>query len=143
LKTPKLIPISVHRDERGELRYCNEFDLSSAKRFYSISFAKEEEVRAWQAHKIETKAIIPITGITKIVLVKIDNFETGDSNHICEFQLDASNPNVLLVPGGYANGLQAKSENSSILIFSNLSLDEAKDDDFRFDKSCFYNWKLK
>lgn len=137
---PSLILISVHKDERGELRYCNELDLSSAKRFYSISFSAKEQIRAWQAHKIETKAIIPISGITKIVLVEINDFDTGVGGEIFEFTLDASTPSVLLIPGGYANGLQSKSEDSSLMIFSNLSLEEAKKDDFRFEKDNFHKW---
>lgn len=137
---PALIPISIHKEERGELRYCNEFDLSSAKRFYSITFAEKGQVRAWQAHKVETKAIIPISGISKIVLVEITDFDKGIAGQIFEFVLDSTEPHVLLVPGGFANGLQSKSVDSSLMIFSNLSLDEAKNDDFRFEKHKFYSW---
>ena len=137
---PSLIPISVHKDERGELRYCNEFDLSSAKRFYSILFAEEDQVRAWQAHQVETKAIIPISGKAKIVLVEITDFDKGEKGQTFEFTLDASSPAVLLVPGGYANGLQSKSLDTSLMIFSNLSLEEARNDDFRFEKDLFYIW---
>ncbi|REG77477.1 WxcM-like domain-containing protein [Algoriphagus antarcticus] len=137
---PTLIPISIHKDERGELRYCNEFDLSSVKRFYSIFFSEQDQIRAWQAHKVETKAIIPISGIAKIVLVEITDFDKGLAGQTFEFILDAGSPDVLLVPGGYANGLQSKSTDSSLMIFSNLSLDEAKNDDFRFEKGKFYNW---
>ncbi|MEB2781262.1 WxcM-like domain-containing protein [Algoriphagus sp. C2-6-M1] len=140
MNRPNLIPISVHKDDRGELRYCNEFDLSSVKRFYSISFGEKDQIRAWQAHKVETKAIMPISGISKIVLVEINDFDKGLVGQIFEFILDASYPIVLLVPGGYANGLQAKSADSSLMIFSNLSLDEAKTDDFRFEKNKFYHW---
>src|SRR5690606_29874661 len=135
-----LIPISIHNDERGELRYCNEYDLTSAKRFYSIAFSEEDQVRAWQAHKIETKAIMPLSGITKIVLVEIKNFDKGIAGKTLEFELDSTAPAVLLVPGGYANGLQSKSKDSSIMVFSNLSLDDAKTDDYRFRSDAFYNW---
>ncbi|MEB2778404.1 WxcM-like domain-containing protein [Algoriphagus sp. D3-2-R+10] len=137
---PTLIPISVHSDERGELRYCNEFDLSTAKRFYAITFGEKDQVRAWQAHKIETKAIMPISGISKIVLVELSDFDKGIAEEIVEYTLDASYPTILLVPEGYANGLQSKSSDSSLMIFSNLSLEEAKDDDFRFEKEWFYIW---
>ena len=137
---PTFIPISVHKDERGELRYCNEFDLSSAKRFYSIFFNGNEQIRAWQAHKIETKAILPIGGVTKVVLVEILDFDSAAAGSTFEFTLDVKSPGVLLVPAGYANGLQSKSSDSSLMIFSNLSLNEAKDDDFRFDKNMFWQW---
>ena len=140
MTNPTLIPISVHKDERGELRYCNEFDLSSAKRFYSIKFGQVNQVRAWQAHKVETKAILPLAGVTKIVLVKLDDFDTGIAGDIYEFILDSNSPNVLLVPGGYANGLQSKTLDSALMIFSNLSLTDAKNDDFRFGKDDFYKW---
>lgn len=137
---PTLIPISIHSDARGEMRYCNEFDLSTVKRFYSIAFAEKDRVRAWQAHKIETKAIMPISGISKVVLVQLMDFDLGIGGEIFEFTLDASSPSILLIPGGYANGLQSKSVDSSLMIFSNLSLDEAKNDDFRFEENDFYSW---
>ncbi|PZX50258.1 dTDP-4-dehydrorhamnose 3,5-epimerase [Algoriphagus ratkowskyi] len=73
-------------------------------------------------------------------MVGITDFDTGLKGETFEFVLDASLPTVLLVPGGYANGLQAKSINSSLMIFSNLKLDEAKNDDYRFEKDLFYNW---
>lgn len=137
---PTLFPISIHRDDRGELRYCNEFNLSSAKRFYSIRFGQIEQIRAWQAHKVETKAILPIAGITKIVLVELFDFDNGITGSTYEFVLDSNSPAVLLVPSGYANGLQAKSMDSELMIFSNFSLNEAKNDDFRFDRDMFYSW---
>lgn len=137
---PTLIPISIHSDERGELRYCNEFDLSTAKRFYSISFVEKNQVRAWQAHKIENKAMMPIRGISKIVLVKLSDFAKGIAEDTFEYTLNASYPTILFVPEGYANGLQSKSPDSSLMIFSNLSIEEAKNDDFRFEASRFYTW---
>lgn len=137
---PLLIPISIHKDERGELRYCNEFDLTSSKRFYSIAFSGSEQIRAWQAHKIEMKSIFPIQGITKVVLVRIDDLDNGIAGEIYEFTLDSKSPEVLLVPGGYANGLQSKSEDSALMIFSSLNLEEAKNDDYRFEKDRFYTW---
>ena len=137
---PTLFPISIHKDERGELRYCNEFDLTSSKRFYSIAFSGSEQIRAWQAHKIEYTSIIPIQGITKVVLVRIEDFDNGIAGAVYEFTLDSKSPEVLVVPGGFANGLQSKSEDSALMIFSSLNLEEAKSDDYRFEKDKFYTW---
>ncbi|MBN3518833.1 WxcM-like domain-containing protein [Algoriphagus lutimaris] len=140
MNKPTLIPVSIYKDERGELRYCNEFDLSNSKRFYSISFGVKDQIRAWQGHKIETKSIIPIRGITKIVLVKVEDFENAHPGDIYEFILDSDAPNILIVPGGYANGFQSKSKDSSIMIFSDSSLEDSKNDDYRFDKDEFFKW---
>jgi dTDP-4-dehydrorhamnose 3,5-epimerase len=138
---PLIIPISIHKDERGELRYCNEFDLSSFKRFYSIGFGASDQIRAWQAHKIEMKSIIPIQGITKVVLVRIADFDNRIASEVYEFTLDSKIPEVLLVPRGYANGFQSKTVDASMMIFSNLSVEKSKNDDFRFEKDEFYNWR--
>lgn len=89
---------------------------------------------------METKAILPIAGITKIVLVELFDFDNGITGSTYEFVLDSNSPAVLLVPSGYANGLQAKSMDSELMIFSNFSLNEAKNDDFRFDRDMFYSW---
>ncbi|MBN3582421.1 WxcM-like domain-containing protein [Algoriphagus aestuarii] len=140
MNKPKLIPVSIHKDERGELRYCNEFSLNDSKRFYSISFKRKDQIRAWQGHKIETKSIFPIQGITKIVLVKVEDFENAKPSEIYEFILDSNSPYILIVPGGYANGFQSKSKDSTIMIFSDSSLDDSKNDDYRFDKNEFYKW---
>ena len=58
------------------------------------------------------------------------------------FILDSKNTEILQIPSGYANGFKALEENSELLVFSNLSLEEAKNDQFRFDMNLWMDWNL-
>ena len=55
------------------------------------------------------------------------------------FELNAKKPQVLYIPGGYANGFKAISENSKLMVFSNLDLETSKRDDFRFETHKWIN----
>lgn len=137
---PQISTVNIHQDERGEIRFCNEFDLLPFQRFYCISSGKENQIRAWQGHKRERKVFLPLSGKTKIVLVEITDFSTQKVGKITEYMLDFERPELLVVPGGYANGIQFMSHESSIMVFSDLSLQDSKEDDFRFNKDLFYHW---
>ena len=83
-----------------------------------------------------------MNGAFAIRLVKIDDWENPDPKpEIESFKLTASKSEVLLIPGGYANGLKATQENSQLLIFSEFSADEAKGDEQRFDAQKWINWE--
>ncbi|MCG9881030.1 MAG: hypothetical protein MH472_10575, partial [Bacteroidia bacterium] len=49
-----LIEGNIHQDERGGVRFVNDFDMSDVVRMYCIE-PKVGVVRAWQGHKIERK----------------------------------------------------------------------------------------
>ncbi len=53
LSNPKILKGGVFTDERGELLYNNEFDLSMIKRMYTIKHPDKSIVRAWQGHQQE------------------------------------------------------------------------------------------
>ena len=46
-KEIKLIDAEISIDDRGELMFCNNFDMSKIKRFYHISNFSTPFVRAW------------------------------------------------------------------------------------------------
>lgn len=141
MKTPKIINGGFHSDERGSISFVNEFDFSEVKRFYNICHPTTEVIRAWQGHKEESKWFYVNSGSFKIVLVKIDDWGLGtNANMPVEFHLDFSEPQILFIPGGYVNGFQATSPNSKLMVFSNFTIEESKNDDFRFDKSLWYKW---
>jgi hypothetical protein len=50
-----LIRGDVHQDQRGVLRFFNDFDMSLVKRFYISENADSSIVRAWQGHQKEQK----------------------------------------------------------------------------------------
>lgn len=136
----KIISISTFKDQRRTISFCNDFDFSPFKRFYTISTGKENQIRAWQGDKKERKVFLPLSGKTKVVLVEITDFSTKKAGKVSEYMLDFERPELLIIPGGFANGIQFISPNSSVMAFSDLSLQDSKEDDFRFNKDLFYQW---
>lgn len=128
-------------DERGEIQFVNDFDMSEIKRFYTIFHPNTSIVRAWQGHKIETRWFYCTEGSFDIRIVKIDNWEFPSDNLIPErLILSSRNPSILKIEKGYVNGIKALSENSKLISFSNFKLGENSDDEVRFDKNKWTNW---
>jgi len=57
-----------------------------------------------------------------------------------EFILKSGINPVLHIPGGYANGFKALEAHSKLMVFSDFSIADAGKDDFRFDKTLWYDW---
>ena len=130
-----------HQDERGILSFWNDFNMINIKRMYTIYHHSTLTIRAWQGHKHEEKWFYVVSGSFKIVLVKPDDWVNPSPVLLPEIHhLESSENCVLHVLGGNASGFKAESENSKMIIFSNLTLEESKLDDFRFDSSLWYNW---
>lgn len=136
-----LIHGGLHEDNRGKLLFFNKVDMSQIKRMYQIEPANEEVIRAWQGHKVERKWFYCLQGGFIINLVKIPNFEFPDVHlNVVHNRITDSSPDILLVEGGYASGIKATAPNSKLLVFSNLSTEASKNDDYRFDVGF---WKAK
>lgn len=120
-------------DERGKLNFFNSFSMKEILRFYEIAPASTDIIRAWQGHQREKKWFYCHTGEFIVNLIKISNFENPKSNLKAErFQINAANPKVLEVPGGYASGFRASQKGSKLMVFSNFTLSESQEDDFRY-----------
>ena len=140
---PVIIQGDVFVDNRGMLQFVNEFIMNDIKRFYIIH-SNKGIVRAWQAHRKEKKYFFVIKGQWEIDLVKIEHWDAPKKNDkIMKYDLNQNKSQILSVPGGYANGLLAKEENSILLVFSNLGLEESNNDLVRFDKDLWVNWSDK
>jgi dTDP-4-dehydrorhamnose 3,5-epimerase len=137
---PVLIEGGQFSDERGSLRFVNSLDFKDVKRFYIIEQPKNV-VRAWQGHKIEIKYFYAISGSFLICGVKINDWENPSLDlKVHEYHVSEEKSQILMIPGGYANGFKALEDNSKLLGFSNFSLEESKQDDYRFDKNMWKNW---
>lgn len=142
-KVPNIIVGGKHADSRGKLFFFNDFEMKSVKRFYIIEHTDTKTVRAWQGHKIEQKWFYIIGGSFKIVLVQPDNWVELSSNlETQNFVLKSDSNEILHVPGGFANGFKALEPNSKMMVFSNLTVEESADDDFRFDQNKWYDWEI-
>ena len=121
-------------DPRGTLHFINDFHFEGIKRFYTITHQDISVIRAWQSHKIETKHFFVSKGKFLICWVEIDNWDNPSKNLIIHKKiLSADEPLILIVPPGTANGFKALEVDSTLVVFSDLSLEESGVDMFRFD----------
>ncbi|MEN8123069.1 MAG: WxcM-like domain-containing protein [Bacteroidota bacterium] len=138
---PEIITGGIHSDERGELLYNNDFDLTTIKRMYIIKHPDKNVVRAWQGHQQEHKFFKCIRGSFVVAWKKIDDFNNPTDNHKADYTvLTESENNLLSVPPGYANGIKALEANAELMVFSDFKLGESLDDKIRFDKNLWLDW---
>ena len=140
----KIIIGNQHTDHRGTLSFINDFDMAPIKRMYIIKHPDTAIVRAWQGHKIELKYFKCIKGRFIVGVVAIDDWNTPAKNLSPEvFVLDASKTEILYIPNGYANGFKALDNNAQLLVFSNMDLEAAKNDQYKFDENLWMDWTIK
>ncbi len=136
MNTPKIISGGIHKDDRGKISFVNDFDFQGIKRFYCLSDSTIHLKRAWQGHKIEEKYFFVTKGSFVIDAVKINDWINPSKNLVPQqFLLNDKKSEILFLPAGYANGITALEVNSSLIIYSNLKLEESIKDTFRFDAS--------
>ena len=136
--------INKYSDERGVLVFANQFNTASFQRCYHITHYNSDVVRAWQGHKKEKKAFWVTKGSFLFQWIAIDRFESANKNLIVsKIKLSFETPKILTLPGGFANGFQALEKNSSLMVFSSMTIEKAKEDDYRWEKNYFIksNWK--
>jgi dTDP-4-dehydrorhamnose 3,5-epimerase-like enzyme len=144
MNLPLLIEGGLAVDDRGELRFVNDFDFSNIKRFYHISNHRQGFVRAWHAHKKESKYAFCILGAVILGIVPIDNWDQPNKSILPQrFVLSENKPAILYIPAGYANGFMSLTADSSLIMFSTSTLDESKNDDFRYDAHYWDIWQVE
>jgi len=129
----QLIKGNTHKDQRGFVRFVNDFHFECVKRFYCITHQETSTIRAWQGHKLETKYFYVTNGSFQINLIKIDNWRNPSKclqslNHT----LYDSVSEILIIPPGHVNGFRALEADSTMVIFSDMLIEDSKRDDFRF-----------
>jgi dTDP-4-dehydrorhamnose 3,5-epimerase len=141
IEKPIIIKGGTFTDDRGSMRFVNDFTFPDVKRFYFIKHHETNVIRAWQGHQFEKKYFYPITGSFIIAWVKIDDFENPSENLIPEYHLlSANNSELLSVPKGYANGLKALEPNSELMIFSDLDVEESINEKIRYPADKWLDW---
>lgn len=141
IEKPQVIKGGFFEDERGSMRFVNEFSFGDVKRFYFIKHPNTTFVRAWQGHQFEKKYFYPIKGKFVVAWVKIDDFKNPSDNLVPEYHiLSEQNSELLSIPKGYANGLKALEPNSEIMIFSDMKLEQSVEEKIRFDADKWLDW---
>ena len=126
---PTLISGGNHKDERGILNFNNDFDMSLVKRMYLIENVDTLFKRRWQGHKIEQRWFSATTGKFKIEIIKIDDWENPSKKlEKINFEISSENAEVLHIPAGYINSIQAMIKSSKLLVMADYKLGTISDD---------------
>ncbi len=142
IEKPTIIKGGNFIDERGMMRFVNDFQFDDVQRFYMIKHIGTSVVRAWQGHRLEKKYFFPVSGSFVVAWVKIDDFENPSMNLKPEYHiLSVETSEILAVPKGYANGLKALEPNSEIMVLSDKSLEESAKENIRFPAEWWFDWK--
>ena len=138
---PYIIKGENYTDERGELDFYNDFDMSQIKRVYFTIHRDKEVIRAWQGHKIESRWFCSIKGSFLVKLIEIDNWrDPSNVLRVIEYKLTSEKQEILYIPSGYVNGFKALQTDSKLMIMSNYRFNEVENDEFRFDKNKWVKW---
>lgn len=134
----RIINGDIFIDDRGKLLFVNKFDFSTVKRFYTVSNHKKGFIRAWHGHRHEEKFVFVPSGTALIGIVPLEDLTVNS----CEkFILSSSKPRILHIPAGYANGFQNLEDNTIIQFFSTVAMEDAVNDDIRFNYDIVNIWE--
>ncbi len=129
-------------DQRGQIRFVNDFDMSAVKRFYIITNADTELVRGWRGHRIEQRWFYVLSGAFEVSLLKIDNWGNASKDLPVHMKiLRACNMQVLHVPKGYATAFRAIEANSELLVYADHPISHAPLDDHTWPIDYFIHYK--
>jgi dTDP-4-dehydrorhamnose 3,5-epimerase len=129
-------------DHRGTIRHVNDFNFEGIKRFYTIYHPNTEVIRAWQGHKVESKYFYVIKGSFKVNCIKIDDWnEPLKSLQVESIILSDQESQTLKIEPGYANGFKALVPDSIVMIYSDKTLQESQEDNFRWVPEYFVEAK--
>src|ERR1041384_55893 len=113
---PHLIQGKAVVDDRGTVRFVNDFTFDSVKRFYTVTNHALGFVRAWHGHRHEAKFCTAARGSFLVCCVRVDDWNSPSTNlPIHRFVLSDQTPAVLYVPPGYANGFKSLTADATIL----------------------------
>ena len=130
----------IAKDQRGQIRFVNDFNMGEVKRFYLIKNSDLNLIRGWRAHRIEKRWFYILSGSFLINIVKIDNWESPSVNLKVEKILMNSIENKMIyLPPGYGTAIKALEPESEVLVFADHNLDHADLDNYTFELDYFKN----
>ena len=143
---PSSISGQVVSDDRGKVSFLNQiFSLIDVKRIYLVENFSPSVIRAFHGHMLEEKYALVVSGSAIFVTAALEDYShfvesrrevvryprLNKESYIRSF-LTSEKLELIHIPPGWANGFRALQPNTKILFFSNTTLEEAKNDDFRF-----------
>lgn len=137
----EIIEGDIFKDERGRINTVNSFNFEDVRRCYMIKNASTDIVRGWNGHKCERKWFYCIKGSFALALVEIDDWNAPSHDLVPKvYQLNENHSRIVAVPAGYANCMKALEEDSIMIVYSDKTLEEASNDNWKFDKDLWVNW---
>ena len=125
----------TYADDRGVLRFVNDFDFAKVKRFYQVENFSKGFIRAWHGHFQEEKYVYVTKG--SILLGAVDL----ETNEIKKTVVSSHSPKVVHIPSNHANGFKTLEDDTIIMFFSTSTLEESKGDDIRFSWDKWNIWE--
>ena len=140
---PRLIEGGLVIDDRGQVAFVNAFDFLGIKRFYMVSNHRACFVRAWHAHRHESKYVFVAAGAAVIGAVRIDDWENPSKDgKVHRFVLSARKPAMVYIPSGYANGFMSLTADTTVIFYSTSTLEATMHDDVRYDARYWDIWDV-
>lgn len=136
----KVLKGGVAVDDRGSVRFVNDFDFNGVKRFYQVENHRRGFIRAWHGHQKEAKYVYVTSGSALVGVVPLDSKE-GDMTNVKKFVLSDKSPSILYIPANNFNGFMNLEENTKVIFFSTTTLEESLGDDIRKEYDCWDIWK--
>ena len=138
----------VSLDDRGTVRFVNNFSPEKYKRFYIVTNHQRNFIRGWHGHRTAEKAVMVVKG-TAIIAVSKMSSKNGKfplpavlAEPITTFTLSELVPSILVIPPGYFNASKTLEDKTKILYFSTDTIQAATQDDERIPWDTIYgNWK--
>ena len=144
MDSPTVVNGGLAADDRGQLQFINDLDVSAYRRFYVISNHEAGFVRAWHGHRFEGKAITVLRGAAVVGAVKVDDWDNPDpSASVHRVTLSGNSPKAFLIPPGYANGIMSLTDDALIFVFSSSTLEDSAGDDIRLPSRLWDIWTVE
>lgn len=134
-----LINGGVAIDDRGSLRFVNDFNFEGVKRFYQVENHSVGFIRAWHGHHKEGKYVYVVKGSALVGAVSLESEDSKPQRFI----LSSQSPKMLFIPPGHANGFMTLEENTIVQFFSTSSLQDSLGDDVRFPYNKWDIWSIE
>ena len=141
---PEIIKGGIAFDDRGYVSFVNDFSFDQVKRFYLVENYSANFVRAWHAHRHESKMVSVIKGSAIIAAVEIDDWDRPDRDaEVHRWVLSAGAPAIVTIPAGYANGFMSLEPHTTLAYFSTATLEESAGDDVRYPADYWNPWTVE
>lgn len=116
-------------DDRGFVYTAlDNLNALGIKRTYVVENHRAGMIRAWHGHREADTFIHVLSGSLRVAAMNMDDHEEFKIVHMTD-----RTPKVMAIPRGWYNGTMSLTDNTKILVYSTLTLDEVKNDDHRLE----------